>query len=331
MTVAVEATPRQIFPPLTPAEYGDLRESIQRQGVLHPILVDQHGQIIDGHHRKVIAEELMIALPTKIVEVRDEAHACEVALEANLRHGGDRTRLIQSKQERAAVVIACRERGMTQERIAQLLNVSQRTIAGDVLELSNVAKLKNDLSVVGADGRVRPARRPTPQELERRYQAVAEMTAVGIPGVEQARALGISESLVSLAKKHLRETGLPDATDRSHGARERRAERVRELAASGHTRAQMAAAVGVSQSAVASICKDYGIDVPADVRGRPRRIDSNRVVSSTVLDLEAAQIALRHVDYDQLDRADIEHWTASLSQSIRVLTQLNKRLKEMVQ
>lgn len=47
----------QLFPSLDAATEQALRESIRRFGVLVPVVRDQHGQVIDGHHRSRIAGE----------------------------------------------------------------------------------------------------------------------------------------------------------------------------------------------------------------------------------------------------------------------------------
>ena len=49
------AEPWQVMPPLTEDEYAALREDIAANGVTVPVIVDQHGVIIDGHHRQKIA------------------------------------------------------------------------------------------------------------------------------------------------------------------------------------------------------------------------------------------------------------------------------------
>lgn len=54
----------QLLDPLTEQQYADLREDIREVGILQPIAVDEHGVVIDGHHRQRIAEELGIDYPT---------------------------------------------------------------------------------------------------------------------------------------------------------------------------------------------------------------------------------------------------------------------------
>ena len=55
------------LPPLTEEQYEGLRSSIAVSGVKVPILIDENKQIIDGWHRKQIADELDYDCP-EIVE-----------------------------------------------------------------------------------------------------------------------------------------------------------------------------------------------------------------------------------------------------------------------
>ena len=52
-----------VFAPPKPWEYEALRADIARRGVVVPIVVDQNGEIIDGHTRAQIAAELGISCP----------------------------------------------------------------------------------------------------------------------------------------------------------------------------------------------------------------------------------------------------------------------------
>lgn len=63
MTTLPELGPNPMTP-LTPEEYTALRHSIAEHGVMVPVLVNQHGRVIDGHYRMTIARELGIDVPT---------------------------------------------------------------------------------------------------------------------------------------------------------------------------------------------------------------------------------------------------------------------------
>ncbi len=58
----------QLLPPLTDAEYDALRDDIKAHGILQPIDVDEHGVILDGHHRQQIAVELGISCPRRTIK-----------------------------------------------------------------------------------------------------------------------------------------------------------------------------------------------------------------------------------------------------------------------
>ena len=47
----------QVMPALTSDEYAALRDDIAGRGVVVPVVVDQHGRTLDGHHRRGIADE----------------------------------------------------------------------------------------------------------------------------------------------------------------------------------------------------------------------------------------------------------------------------------
>jgi hypothetical protein len=71
------SAPFQEMPALDPATEAALRASIERFGVLVPVVRDQHGRTIDGHHRARIADELGVAYPSDTVQVDDDDQARE--------------------------------------------------------------------------------------------------------------------------------------------------------------------------------------------------------------------------------------------------------------
>lgn len=50
--------------PLSAEQLVALRESIREHGVMVPVLLNQHGRVIDGHYRSTIAAELGLDMPT---------------------------------------------------------------------------------------------------------------------------------------------------------------------------------------------------------------------------------------------------------------------------
>jgi ParB-like chromosome segregation protein Spo0J len=94
----------QPMPPLTADEYTALRDDIARRGVLVPVVVDQHGRLIDGHHRRRAADELGIDYPTEVRKVADDVDAWDLAVTLNAarRHLNreQRRELIRAEIER---------------------------------------------------------------------------------------------------------------------------------------------------------------------------------------------------------------------------------------
>ncbi len=72
------------MPALTAEEYAALRADIAARGVVVPVVVDQHGRLLDGHHRRRIAGDLGIECPAEVRQVEDDEDARQIALTLNL-------------------------------------------------------------------------------------------------------------------------------------------------------------------------------------------------------------------------------------------------------
>jgi hypothetical protein len=114
----------QPLPELTPDEYTALRDDVAAHGVLVPIVVDQHGRLLDGHHRRRIADELGVDCPTEIRHVADDDEAHEIALTLNL------TRRHLTRKQRRDLIRAEIERrpGDSDRAIARRCGASPSTV-----------------------------------------------------------------------------------------------------------------------------------------------------------------------------------------------------------
>jgi ParB-like chromosome segregation protein Spo0J len=74
----------QPLPPLSEVEFATLRDDIAAHGILQPVVVDQHGRLLDGHHRSQIGAELGINVPRVVEYVENDAAAEARALALNL-------------------------------------------------------------------------------------------------------------------------------------------------------------------------------------------------------------------------------------------------------
>lgn len=147
----------QTIRPLTLSEEAALRDSIQTHGVRVPVTYDQHGRLIDGHHRERIAHELGVPCPSHATTVRDDDHALELAIRLN----ADRRQL--APEERQELVLSLRQQGHSYRAIAQTVGVDHATAIRDVRaggadappELSELPE-----TVTGRDGKTYQASAP---------------------------------------------------------------------------------------------------------------------------------------------------------------------------
>lgn len=141
----------QLFDALPSAVEAALRESIRRFGVLVPIVVDQDGNLLDGHHRRRIACELGISWPQIQVEVASDEERLEVARTLNV----DRRHL--TEEQRREVAVALRQDGHSLRAIAGALGTSHTQVRRD-LEDSGGTDVPPE--VTGRDGKSYPSSRP---------------------------------------------------------------------------------------------------------------------------------------------------------------------------
>jgi len=145
----------QLLPPLSEEEYAALKEDIAKRGVLVPVEYDEDGNILDGHHRVKICEELGIKNWPSIVRIgMSEEEKTEHVLALNL----DRRHL--TREQRRELVAKLREQGWSLRRIGEKVGISYEQARID-------AGVKNltPATVIGADGKQYPATKlkPTPK------------------------------------------------------------------------------------------------------------------------------------------------------------------------
>ena len=122
----------QVMPPLSDEERAALRTDIAERGVLVPIVTDQHGNILDGHHRKEIADELGMSYRTDVVEVSDDDDACSIARMYNLAR-----RHLTQEQKRQLIAQEIRARPSRSDReIARMMRCDHKTVGSVRRELS---------------------------------------------------------------------------------------------------------------------------------------------------------------------------------------------------
>lgn len=133
MTTSTTAPPPyQVMPPLSEEEHAALEADIRARGVLVPVVVDQHGNTIDGHNRAAIAHRLGITCPVQLQHVADDEHARDLAFTLNVAR---RHLTREQKRELVAKEITLRP-GDSDRAIGRRLGCDHKTVGSVRRELS---------------------------------------------------------------------------------------------------------------------------------------------------------------------------------------------------
>lgn len=143
----------QHLPPLTPEEYSALEASILEHGILSPVITDENGVILDGHHRSRIAAEHSLSCPKQIVYGKTDTEKRTMALSMNL----DR-RHLNREQKRALVAESVKADPQVPDyQHAKRTGVSPHTVKAVRSELESDLQIANDTPRINARGQERPA------------------------------------------------------------------------------------------------------------------------------------------------------------------------------
>lgn len=148
--------PYQLLPALTADELHDLRASIETHGVMVPVLIDGDGDVIDGHHRQQIADELGIDYPVAQRADLTETEKRTLALDLNLHR-----RHLSREQKREVIARSlAADPHLSNRQHAERTGASHPTVAAVRSELESTGKIYQSDERMSADGRVRPSTQP---------------------------------------------------------------------------------------------------------------------------------------------------------------------------
>lgn len=180
----------EMLPPLSTSERLQLSASIERDGVRVPVLLFPDGRIIDGHHRWELSGG---KAPTQIINDLSEDEALTLALTMNLARRQLSPEQLSEAQEnlrlrkelRKQLAIKMRDQGMSQEAVATIVGVDQRT----------VDRWEDDIS----DRQMPSAKTPDlrvsiPRE---KYEEIAQRRASGEPIMQLAADYKITPGRIS--------------------------------------------------------------------------------------------------------------------------------------
>lgn len=190
--------PYQVMPPLSADEYEALKADIAARGVQVPVEYDELGNILDGHHRIQICQELGISQWPRLVryglsEAEKRQHARR--LNVDRRH-------LNSEQKRALIADDLREEPEASNRkIAAGLGVDDKTVAAVRADLEATAEIPQLKERQGRDGKARRIVQFVPSTPEEKKGLLLSAKTVN----EEARE-GYRQASNDLAR------GLSDAT-----------------------------------------------------------------------------------------------------------------------
>lgn len=187
----------QIMPELARAEYEELKSDIRLRGVMVPIEHDEHGNILDGHHRLKICEELGIQdYPTVIRAGMTESEKRFHARKLNMAR-----RHLTQEQRREMIRDTLAETPEKSDRqIAEGLGVSNSTVSLARKELEDEGQLCESHTSIGADGKERP-RNPNRKPVTVFNPTPAEEKAIQNPAVLEKLAEGIVKTVAEAQRE----------------------------------------------------------------------------------------------------------------------------------
>lgn len=140
----------QLLDPLTEQQYTDLKEDIAERGILTPVIVDEFGEVIDGHHRRQIAEELGKDYPIhRLSAGKSEADKLEASLALNLM--GRRQTKEQKQETIKRYLRRCPD--ASGRRVGRLFGVDNKTVERIRAKLVATEEIPQSETRLAADGR----------------------------------------------------------------------------------------------------------------------------------------------------------------------------------
>jgi 16S rRNA G966 N2-methylase RsmD len=139
-----------LIPKITDEEYQRLKQDINENGVLVPIVVDENKGIIDGINRLTAASELgHKTVPFQIHPSLSKKEKMGLALRLNA------LRRQWSQQERVELAASLRKEGYSFRRIGETLSLNHETVRRHLLAIGDTEEFPE--TITGKDGVERPA------------------------------------------------------------------------------------------------------------------------------------------------------------------------------
>jgi hypothetical protein len=120
----------QFLPPLSEEEREALRLDILARGIQQPVEKDEEGNILDGHNRQDLADELGVPCPSVVLTFPNDEEKAAYALRVNLARrqlSPEQWRAVRAKQREIARQLDAK--GYDQGQIAAIMGVTQQLVS----------------------------------------------------------------------------------------------------------------------------------------------------------------------------------------------------------
>lgn len=144
----------QFLPRLADDEYAALEKSIREHGIQVPIVVDENGSVIDGHHRKEIADRLGVPCPRNTASDLDETGKRTLACSLNL----DRRHLNREQKREVVAKSLKADPQLSNRQHAERVGVDHKTVGSLREALQSRGEIPHADTHVDSLGRQQPAR-----------------------------------------------------------------------------------------------------------------------------------------------------------------------------
>lgn len=297
----------------------DYAEQMTSGATFPPIVLFHDGNqhyLADGFHRFMAAQRNHFRDIDADVRAGTKEDALWFALGANRTNG---KRLTESDKKHAVLIALHTWKDYSAGRIAEQIGCSQDYVSHIRAQVMKTFDLPD--RVVGKDGKTYNA---TTSTRHPHHDAVIAAVKAGEALHAIAKRLNMGVRTVSAIRDA---AGISVGPDKSKDAVAKRVERMRTLAADGHSVQQIASSLGIAEGTCRIWVIKEHIDVPADrATKHTRRHDSNRIVDQIVMDAANLTEGVNLVDFSGLDRERIGEWADSLVASRRALDGFIKRL-----
>jgi ParB-like chromosome segregation protein Spo0J len=182
--------PYQLLPELPAWEYAALKESIRRYGVLLPVIKDEKGRTIDGHHRERACGELGIKdYPIITLHGLTENQKRDHALLLNLV----RRKVTRSQLREIIAAELRRTPDISSNWLAEILGTTDKTVDSVRTALIGTSEIPKCDSYRGKDGRRQRVTRVVTFRAKDAERARQALTALGKDAPGRATELRLVE------------------------------------------------------------------------------------------------------------------------------------------